>query len=63
MDLGNFSVSLAVSDLAASRAFHETLGFTAFAGEASQHWPIMKNGPCVIVVDPDGNPILVDQHV
>ena len=26
MDLGNFSVSLAVKDLAASRAFYEKLG-------------------------------------
>ena len=124
MDLGNFSVSLAVKDLAASRAFYEKLGFTVFFGEASQKWLIMKNGPNAIiglfqgmfdknmltfnpgwdssaqpvedftdvreiqrrlkeqgvefareadestqgpeyfiVVDPDGNPVLVDQHV
>jgi len=36
MDLGNFSISLAVKDVAASRAFYEKLGFKAFAGEASQ---------------------------
>jgi len=124
MELGNFSVSLAVKDLAASRAFYEKLGFTVFFGEASQHWLIMKNGPhtiiglfqgmfekniltfnpgwdqnaqsrsaftdvrelqrrlkgkgvqflseadesttgpaSFIIVDPDGNPVLVDQHV
>lgn len=123
MDLGAFSVSLAVKDLAASRSFYETLGFTAVAGDPAQHWLIMKNGTHVIglfqgmfesniltfnpgwdsdarplahfadirelqrqlkargiafaqeadeqttgpasfmVIDPDGNPILVDQHV
>ena len=123
MDLGAFSVSLAVKDLAASRAFYEKFGFKAFAGDASQNWLILKNGDHVIglfqgmfekniltfnpgwdgnaqklatftdvrelqrqlkakgvalqqqadesttgpasfvAVDPDGNPILVDQHV
>jgi catechol 2,3-dioxygenase-like lactoylglutathione lyase family enzyme len=123
MDLGAFSVSLAVKDLEASRAFYEKLGFEPFAGEASQRWLILKNGDHVIglfqgmfekniltfnpgwdanaqklgsftdvrelqrqlraqgvqlaqeadegttgpasfvVVDPDGNTILVDQHV
>ena len=123
MQLGAFSVSLAVKDLAASRAFYEKLGFESFAGDAAQNWLILKNGDCVIglfqgmferniltfnpgwdgsaqpldeftdirelqrrlkrsgvtfaseadesasgpasfvVVDPDGNPVLVDQHV
>lgn len=123
MELGAFSVSLAVKDLQASREFYEKLGFTSFAGDPSQNWLILKNGDCVIglfqgmfdrniltfnpgwdqaaqpvgtftdvrelqrrlrkggvpfvseadesttgpasfvVVDPDGNPILVDQHV
>ena len=123
MELGTFSVSLAVKDLDASRSFYEKLGFSAFAGDPSQNWLIMRNGDCVIglfqgmfeknmltfnpgwdgsaralasftdvrelqrqlkaqgvplaqeanedstgpasfvVVDPDGNPILVDQHV
>lgn len=123
LQLGNFSVSLAVKDLAASRAFYETLGFKAIGGDASQNWLILQNetatiglfqgmfekniltfnpgwdrdartvpgftdvrelqatleargvpfvskadaasnGPAsFIVVDPDGNPILVDQHV
>ncbi|MEM7123032.1 MAG: VOC family protein [Pseudomonadota bacterium] len=123
MQLGNFSVSLAVKDLAASRAFYEKLGFQAIGGDASQGWLIMRSPSCVIglfqgmfekntltfnpgwdasgqrlegftdvrdiqkalkadgivpiseadetttgpascmVIDPDGNPILIDQHV
>jgi lactoylglutathione lyase len=123
MELGAFSVSLAVKDLQASRRFYEKLGFTSFAGDPSRNWLIMKNGDHAIglfqgmfekniltfnpgwdsndqplatftdvrelqrqlraqgvqfvseadesttgpasfvVVDPDGNPVLVDQHV
>jgi predicted enzyme related to lactoylglutathione lyase len=123
MKLGAFSVSLAVKDIEASKLFYEKLGFTAFAGDQSQSWLIMKNGDHAIglfqgmfdkniltfnpgwsqeaqklseftdirelqrqlkergvkmvteadesstgpasfmVVDPDGNTILVDQHV
>lgn len=48
MDLGNFSVSLAVKDIAASKAFYEKLGFTVFGGDQSQGWLIMKNGDTVI---------------
>ena len=123
MQLGAFSVSLAVKDIAASRAFYEKLGFTVFGGNQDQNWLIMKNGETLIglfqgmfdkntltfnpgwdseakpvegftdvrelqrqlkaqgvqlmaeanettsgpayfmLTDPDGNPILVDQHV
>jgi lactoylglutathione lyase len=123
MELGAFSVSLAVKDIEASRSFYEKFGFHAFFGEAAQNWLILKNGDHVIglfqgmfekniltfnpgwdsnaqpldsftdirelqrrlkeqgvqfaqeadenttgpasfvAVDPDGNPILVDQHV
>lgn len=123
MELGAFSISLAVKDLEASRAFYETLGFEVFCGEAASNWLMMKNGSHVIglfqgmfeqniltfnpgldwdtekldnftdvrelqrqlkakgvsfvteadettsgpasftLLDPDGNPILVDQHV
>ena len=123
MRLGNFSVSLAVKDLAASRAFYEKLGFRAIGGNAAQNWLILQNetstiglfqgmfeknmltfnpgwdrsaktlpdfddvreiqrrlkdqgltlaseadestsGPAsLMLMDPDGNPILVDQHV
>ncbi len=44
MDLGNFSVSLAVKDIEASKLFYEKLGFTVFGGDQSQGWLIMKNG-------------------
>ena len=123
MELGAFSVSLAVKNLDASKIFYENFGFKVFAGDASKNWLIMKNGNHVIglfqgmfekniltfnpgwdsnaqklatftdvrelqrqlkargvplqqqadesttgpasfvAVDPDGNPILVDQHV
>ena len=123
MNLGAFSLSLAVKDLAASKSFYEGLGFSVFGGDESQGWLILKSSGCVlglfqgmfdknmmtfnpgwdsdgqlvtdfkdvreiqkslkgqgvpiideadeattgpasfIVVDPDGNPILIDQHV
>lgn len=44
MKLGAFSVSLAVKDLQASKAFYEKLGFQVFAGDASENWLILKNG-------------------
>jgi lactoylglutathione lyase len=48
MELGNFSVSLAVKDIEASKQFYEKLGFRVFAGDQSQNWLIMKNGPHAI---------------
>ena len=48
MELGAFSVSLAVSDIEASKQFYQKLGFTVFGGDQSQNWLIMKNGPHVI---------------
>ena len=123
MELGAFSISLAVKDIKTSKAFYEKLGFEVFGGDISQNWLILKNGDHVIglfqgmferniltfnpgwdnnaqkldsftdvrelqnrlkaqglefiseaaesttgpasfmVMDPDGNPILVDQHV
>lgn len=123
MKLGAFSVSLAVKDIAASRAFYEKLGFEKVMGDEAQGWLIIRNGDTTIglfkgmfdrnmltfnpgwtskaeplneftdireirkklkdsgvaltsesvesetgpasltLVDPDGNPILLDQHV
>lgn len=48
MKLGAFSISLAVKDIAASKAFYEKLGFSDFGGVADQHWLIMKNDHIVI---------------
>ncbi len=123
MQLGAFSVSLAVADIDASRAFYQKLGFDAIGGDRQQNWLILRNGDhtiglfegmfekniltfnpgwdkfgnelesftdvrdlqrrlkadgielasevdaggsgpaSLVVIDPDGNPILVDQHV
>ena len=123
MELGAFSVSLAVNDLEASMSFYENFGFEIVGGDASQNWLILRNGDHTIglfhgmfdqniltfnpgwdkfaqplesftdvrdlqrqlkangvvlqteadengtgpasfvAIDPDGNPILVDQHV
>ena len=48
MDLGAFSVSLAIKDIHASKAFYEMLGFTEFGGDIAQDWLILKNGDHVI---------------
>jgi len=48
MQLGNFSVSLAVKDIAASRAFYEKFGFTVWGGDQEHNWLILKNGSAVI---------------
>ena len=44
MELGNFSVSLAVKDIEASKQFYEKLSFKVFMRDQSQGWLIMKNG-------------------
>ena len=44
MQLGNFSLSLNVKDIGASRVFYETLGFSVIAGDEEQHWLVLKNG-------------------
>src|SRR6202035_1681599 len=48
MELGAFSISLAVKDLEASRTFYEKFGFKVFGGNPSQNWLILKNGDHVI---------------
>lgn len=48
MELGAFSVSLAVKDLQASKSFYEKFGFRPFAGDEAQNWLILKNGDHVI---------------
>jgi lactoylglutathione lyase len=44
MELGNFSVSLAVKDIHASLAFYEKLGFAVVGGDLAQHWLVLHNG-------------------
>ena len=48
MELGAFSISLAVKDIEASRRFYEKFGFKTLGGNASQNWLILKNGDHVI---------------
>jgi lactoylglutathione lyase len=48
MNLGAFSVSLTVKDIAASHAFYLKLGFHEVMGKESQHWLIMRSGETTI---------------
>ena len=48
MSLGNFSVSLTVKDLAASRAFYEALGFQVFHDQSQHGWMILKGSGAII---------------
>jgi catechol 2,3-dioxygenase-like lactoylglutathione lyase family enzyme len=48
MELGAFSISLAVKDIKASKAFYEKLGFKSFGGDIAENWAILKNGDHVI---------------
>ena len=44
MDLGPFYMALNVTDLAASRAFYEILGFEVFDGDEAENWLMLRNG-------------------
>ena len=48
MQLGAFSISLAVKNLEASQAFYQNFGYQVFGGNASQNWLILKNGDHLI---------------
>ncbi|MBU2877389.1 MULTISPECIES: VOC family protein [Aliiglaciecola] len=48
MQLGNFSVSLAVKDISVSRAFYEKLGFTVRGGDQAQNWLVLQNESTII---------------
>lgn len=48
MDLGTFSVSLSVKDLATTRAFYEKLGFTVFHDASDHKYLILRNGECTL---------------
>ena len=44
MELGNFSVSLAVKDINASKAFYEKLDFKEVGGDLQKNWIVLQNG-------------------
>jgi len=48
MPLGNFSISLAVKDIRASKKFYESLGFRASGGDIDQNWLILQNGSATV---------------
>ena len=48
MELGAFSISLAVKDIHVSKLFYEKLGFTAIGGKESDNWLIMRNASTTI---------------
>ena len=49
MDLGAFSISLPVQDLAASIDFYGTLGFAPTGGDVDEGWCILRNDAGVTV--------------
>jgi predicted lactoylglutathione lyase len=44
LELGNFSVSLAVKDIKASMAFYQKLDFKQVGGKLEQNWVVLQNG-------------------
>jgi catechol 2,3-dioxygenase-like lactoylglutathione lyase family enzyme len=48
VNLGAFSISLTVKDLATSQAFYEHLGFSLFAGNPDHKYVILKNGDAIV---------------
>ncbi len=48
MQLGVFSVSLAVKDIKASKAFYEKLDFKEVGGKLEENWLILQNGTTTI---------------
>ncbi len=44
MELGDFSVSLTVKDIKASKAFYEKLDFKEVGGKLEENWIVLQNG-------------------
>jgi len=44
MELGAFSVSLAVKNIEESKVFYQKIGFEKVGGEQSENWLILRNG-------------------
>jgi catechol 2,3-dioxygenase-like lactoylglutathione lyase family enzyme len=62
VDLGAFSISLTVKDIEASRAFYAALGFEPGIELVTPADESTTGPASLIIADPDGNPILFDQH-
>ncbi len=48
LELGNFSVSLNVKDIKASKAFYEKLDFKEVGGKIEHKWLVLQNGAVTI---------------
>lgn len=48
LQLGNFSVSLTVKDIKASKAFYESLDFKQVGGNLAQNWVVLQNGTTTV---------------
>lgn len=48
MKLGNFSVSLAVKDIKASRDFYQKLDFHEVGGNIDHNWLVLQNGSTTV---------------
>jgi len=44
MELGAFSVSLAVKNIEESKVFYQKMGFEKIGGEQTENWLILRNG-------------------
>jgi lactoylglutathione lyase len=53
VELGKFSISLSVKDLAASTEFYEKLGFTVIDGREDENWLVLENDGAVIGIFQD----------
>lgn len=48
MELGAFSISLAVQDIEKSKDFYTKLGFEVVGGDQAENWLILRNGECTV---------------
>ncbi|WP_286261098.1 VOC family protein [Thalassotalea atypica] len=44
MNLGAFSISLAVNNIENSKVFYQKLGFSIIGGDQDQNWLVLRNG-------------------
>jgi lactoylglutathione lyase len=48
VQLGNFSISLTVKDVKASKEFYEKLDFKQVGGKLEQNWVVLQNGTTTV---------------